>query len=44
MKKIVPEFGEDPFKELDDVWQELTCDEKKKIDKNAGSLLLRQMH
>lgn len=45
LKKIVPEFGEDPFKELDDVWQDTFGEEQtKKVDKNAGSLLLQQMH
>ena len=43
----MPEFGEDPFKELNDVWQDPFGENDKKpieSNKNAGSLLLQQMH
>ena len=45
LKKIVPEFGQDPFKELDDVWQDTFAQKtEKKVDSNAGGLLLKKMH
>jgi hypothetical protein len=41
----VPQFGEDPLKELDDVWKDPFGDEQKKSDaKHQGSLLLLDMH
>ena len=43
----MPEFSEDPFKELNDVWQDpFGENDKKPIEqnKNVGSLLLQQMH
>ena len=45
LKKIVPEFGQDPFKELDDVWQDSFAQKTEKtVDSNGGGQLLKKMH
>ena len=47
LKKVVPEFDEDPFKNLaDTIEQDIFGEEKKskQQDKNTGSLLLQRMH
>ena len=45
LQKIVPEFGQDPFKELENLLEGPEEEQgQKRVDRNSGSLLLKEMY